>query len=376
MKVQPRRRATTTAIRSITPALALLATGALALSACGNHSSSAEAPYAGTAAVNCGGKQALNASGSTAQANAMTLFVSAYQKACQGQTLNYTPNGSGAGISDFTSGKTDFGGSDSPMAPDQMTAAQQRCGSDPWQLPLVFGGVAITYNLNNVDTLVLDAPTIAKIFTGAITRWDDPAITALNESMPSEPIHLVFRSDKSGTTDNFQKYLSAAAGAAWPKGAGQTFNGGAGVGFAGNEGTSSAVKNTEGSITYNEWSFAQQQMLPTAKILTPASKDPVTISDDSVGKTIETAKITGSGNNMVLDTSPFYTPTQAGAYPIVLGTYELVCSKYSDPQVGRAVKAFLQAAIGPGQANLGNNGYSPLPSDFQSKVSGAVNAIG
>jgi phosphate transport system substrate-binding protein len=135
------------------------------------------------------------------------------------------------------------------------------------------------------------------------------------------------------------------------------------------------VRDHEGAITYNEWSFAQQQRLFYSKIMTPASQDPVTVSGESVGKTIDTAKIIGQGNDLVLDTSAFYTPTQAGAYPIVLASYELICSKYPDPQVGKAVRAFLQAAIGPGQADLDKNGYSPLPGDFRSKVSTAVNAI-
>ena len=354
-------------------AIALLAAGALVLSACTSHNSET---YSGAAAVNCGGKQSITASGSTAQANAMTLFISAFQKACQGQTLTYTSNGSGAGISDFITRKTDFGGSDSPMNTDQAVQARQRCaGADAWHLPVVFGGIAITYNLNAVDTLTLDAPTIAKIFNGTIKRWDDPAITAHNENMPSEDIQVVYRSDKSGTTDNFQRYLQAAAGPAWPGGAGQNFNGNTGVGAPGNEGTSAYVKDHEGAITYNEWSFAQQQRLFTAKILTPVSQDPVTVSGESVGKTIDTAKITGQGNDLVLDTSSFYTPTQAGAYPIVLASYELVCSKYADAQVGQAVRSFLQSAIGPGQADLDKNGYSPLPADFRSKVSTAINGI-
>ncbi len=356
-------------------AVALFAAGALMLSACSSHNS--EETYSGAAAVKCGGRPSITASGSTAQANAMTLFISAFQKACQGQTLTYTSNGSGAGISDFITRKTDFGGSDSPMNTDQAVQAKQRCGgADAWHLPIVFGGIAITYNLNAVDTLTLDAPTIAKIFNGTIKRWDDPAITAHNENMPSQDIQVVYRSDKSGTTDNFQRYLQAAAGPAWAGGAGQTFNGNTGVGAPGNEGTSAYVKDHEGAITYNEWSFAQQQRLFTAKILTPASQDPVAVSGETVGKTIDTAKITGQGNDLVLDTSSFYTPTQAGAYPIVLASYELVCSKYPDSQVGQAVRSFLQAAIGPGQADLDKNGYSPLPADFRSKVSNAVNAIG
>jgi phosphate transport system substrate-binding protein len=355
-------------------AVSLLAVSALILSACSSSHTPAP-PYASSAKVDCGGKQSLTASGSTAQANAMTLFVSAYQKACSGQVLSYTPNGSGAGISQFLANQTDFAGSDVPLSADQYAQAKQRCGSDAWNLPVVFGPIAITYNLNTVDNLVLDAPTLAKIFDGTIKRWDDPTIAALNGSMPSEDIKVVYRSDQSGTTDNFQQYLQAASAGAWTRGAGKTFLGGVGQGATGNEGTSSVVKDTEGAITYNELSFAQQQRLFAAEIKTAAGRDPVRIGNDTVGKTIAEAKITGQGNDLVLDISSFYNPTQPGIYPIVLATYEIVCSKYPDPQVGKAVRAFLQSTIGSGQSALADNGYIPLPSDFQSRESAAVNAI-
>lgn len=353
-------------------ALSLLVVATLVLSACGRESSIS---YAGSVKVDCGGKQSLTASGSTAQANAMTRFIRTYEEVCKGQTLTYTPNGSGAGVSEFLSGQTDFGGSDSSLSEEEYVKARQRCDSDAWNLPVVFGPLAITYNLSAVDTLVLDAPTLAKIFNGTITRWDDPAIRALNASMPPQDIHVIYRSDESGTTDNFQRYLDAASGGAWGKGTGKVFKGGVGQSGKGNEGTAATVKNTEGAISYNEWSFAQAQRLFAAKILTPASPDPVGISAGTVGKTVDSATITGQGNNLVLDTESFYQPTQPGAYPIVLATYELVCSKYPDADVGRAVRAFLQSTIGQGQDHLEDYGYFPLPEHFQSQVAGAVNAI-
>jgi phosphate transport system substrate-binding protein len=342
------------------------------LSACAGHTVQ---PYAKGATVDCGGKQSLTASGSTAQANAMTHFIDIYKKACAGKTVNYTSNGSGAGISEFLAGKTDFGGSDSPLAGQEYTAAKQRCGgADAWNLPVVFGPLAITFNLNTVDVLTLDAPMLAKIFNGTITRWDDPALAALNHSMPAKPIHVIYRSDSSGTTDNFQQYLQAASGGAWTKGAGKKSLGGVGTGAQGNVGTSAAVKNTEGAITYNEWSFAIAQNLTPADIKTSAGSI-VHIGGDWVGKTISAAKIAGQGNDLMLDLSGIYNPTQAGAYPIVLASYEIVCSKYPDPEVGKAVKAFLQATITTGQTDLNPIGYIPLPPDFQSRVSTAINAI-
>ena len=355
-------------------AASLLATGTLVFAACGVAAHTAQ-PYAKNAKVDCGGKQNLTASGSTAQANAVTHFAKAYQDACAGKTLNYTPNGSGAGIADFIAGKTDFGGSDTPLQGDEYTAAKQRCaGADAWNLPVVFGPLAITYNITGVDVLVLDGPTLAKIFSGAITRWNDPAIIALNPKMPDEPIQVIYRSDSSGTTDNFQHYLQAASGGAWTKGGGKMFNGGVGTGAQGNQGTADAVKRTEGALTYNEWSFAIDHSLSGAQIKASANTNPVDIGSDWVGKTVSDARIVGQGNDLVLDVSGFYNP-QPGIYPIVQASYEIVCSKYPDPEVGKAVKAFLQATITTGQTDLNAIGYIPLPPDFQSKVSAAINSI-
>jgi len=359
-----------------------------ALTACGSDNNAAStgaggasgAGGAGDSSIACGGKKSLKASGSSAQANAVTRFVTAYEAACPGFTLNYTSSGSGAGVSEFIGGQTDFGGTDSPLNADkgEIAKAKERCGgADAWNLPMVFGPIAITYNAPGVDALVLDGPTAAKIFSGAVTSWDAPEIAALNpgKTLPAQPIVVIFRSDESGTTDNFQKYLTAASNGAWEKGAGKTFNGGTGEGAKGNEGTSAAIKSTPGSITYNEWSFAKNQGLSIAQIITSAGPDPVTLSVDSVGKSIAGVKIKGEGNDLVLDTSTFYKPTETGAYPIVLGTYSVVCSKYPDAEVAPAVKAFLSVALGKGQEGLTDNGYIPVPDSFKSKLTAAINAI-
>jgi phosphate transport system substrate-binding protein len=193
--------------------------------------------------------------------------------------------------------------------------------------------------------------------------------------LPSTPIHVFFRSDQSADTSNFEQYLDAAGNGAWGKGVGQAFGGGVGDGAAGDNGTSAAVQSTDGSITYNEWSFGVGRQLNMAQIITSAGPDAVSITTDTVAKTIAGARITGQGNDLVVDTSSFYKPTQPGAYPIVEATYEIVCSKYPDSATGAAVKAFMQAAIGPGQVGLDQYGSIPLPSAFQSRVAAAVNAI-
>lgn len=360
--------------------LCVLATVAPALSGCGSDQN-ATAPSAPTgrsiAEVGCGGKKTLKASGSTAQVNAMTRFLRAYEQACPGRTLDYTANGSGAGIRDFIGNHTDFAGSDSPLTPSDYAAAQQRCGSPAWNLPVVFGPIAITYHVNGVSALTLDGATAAKIFNGRITTWNDPAIAALNSGvqLPAQQIRVVFRSDDSGTSENFQRYLDTASDGAWGKGAAKQFRGDVGEGAEGNDGTAAAVKRGEGTISYNEWSFAQAQHLDIAKIITSAGPEPVGISPDSVAKTIASAGIVNQNNDLVLDTISFYRPQQPGAYPIVLATYEIVCSKYPDDQVGIAVQAFLKSTIGSGQNGLSDNGYIPIPDAFKSRLSTAVNAI-
>lgn len=365
-------------------ALSVLMVVAMVLSGCGGSSgntSSSGSSAAPVVPVNCGGKKKILAAGSTAQKNAMEQFVYAYIHACPGHTVDYNANGSGEGMKSFLGGQTDFAGSDSPMNADkgEPDRASERCGSPAWDIPVVFGPIAVTYNINGINSLSLDGPTIAKIFNGQITKWDDPAIKALNPNtnLPPTPIHVVFRSDKSGTTDNFQKYLDAASNGAWGKGAGQVFNGGVGEGAATNDGTSQAMKRTDGSITYNEWSFAVGHQLNMAQIITSAGPGGVSISAESVGKTISGVKFKDGGDphDLIVDTSSFYRPSQAGAYPIVLVTYEIVCSKYPDSNTGQAVKAFMQATIGDGQIGLDEYGYIPLPNSLQTKLTPVVNAI-
>jgi phosphate transport system substrate-binding protein len=360
--------------------LSLLAASAVVLAGCSSatHASSS-APSATPSPVQCGGKTKLKASGATAQENAIEQFVYSYVHACAGYTLDYNANGSGAGVTDFVNNVTDLAGSGDALNPSkgQTQQAAQRCGSPAWNLPTVFEPIAITYHLSGVSSLILDGPTLARIFNGGINRWDDPAIKALNPgaALPSAPIHVFFRTDQSANTSNFEQYLDAAADGAWGKGVSQTFGGGVGEGATGDDGTSAAVQSTDGSITYNEWSFGVGKQLNMAQIVTSAGPQPVSITTDSVAKTIAGARITGQGNDLVLDTSAFYKPTQSGAYPIVAATYEIVCSKYPDSATGVAVRAFMQAAIGPGQVDLDQYGSIPLPSALLSKLTTAVNAI-
>jgi phosphate transport system substrate-binding protein len=299
---------------------------------------------------------------------------------CPGKNLSYNPTGSGAGVNQFIAGQVDFAGSDSPLSKDQPDQAAKRCGGSPaWNLPLVFGPVALAYNLPGFDKpgdkLVLNADVLAKIFSGAITTWNDPVIAALNSgaALPDTKIVPIYRSDSSGTTDNFQKYLGTAAKDAWTKGAGKEFQGGAGEGAQKSAGVVQAVQATPGAIGYVEKGFVTQAGLPMAQIDTGAGA--VELTDASAGKAIEGAKFAGEGNDLVLDLNSIYGTTAPGAYPLVLATYEIVCSKGYPAETAAAVKSFLSVSANDGQAGLSAAGYIPLPDTFKQRLLTAVTAI-
>ncbi|WP_431233788.1 phosphate ABC transporter substrate-binding protein PstS [Mycolicibacterium psychrotolerans] len=354
----------------------------LTLTACGSDnnagtsSSTNAASGSSSASADCGGKNAVTAEGSTAQQNAVAVFNQVWGQKCPGKNLSYNPTGSGAGVTQFVAGQVDFAGSDSPLSKDQVDPAAKRCGGNPaWNLPMVFGPVAMGYNLPGVDKLVVNADVLAKIFTGAITNWNDPAIAALNSgvSLPDQKITPIYRSDSSGTTDNFQKYLTAAAPQTWTKGAGKEFQGGAGEGAQKTAGIVQAVQATPGAIGYVEKGFADQAKLSMAQIDTGSG--PVALTDDSAKAAIDSAKFAGDGNDLVLDLNSLYSTKAAGAYPLMLATYEIVCSKGYDADTSAAVKSFLTVAANDGQAGLPAAGYVPLPDAFKQRLLTSVKAI-
>ncbi|MGV0745351.1 phosphate ABC transporter substrate-binding protein PstS [Mycolicibacterium sp. XJ870] len=360
--------------------LSATAIAALTLTACGsdNNAGTAGSPTNGDAAASaeCGGKNSLTAEGSTAQQNAIAEFNNAWGQACSGKNLSYNPTGSGAGREQFIAKQVDFAGSDSALEDAQIQAAADRCGGNPaWHLPLVFGPVAMAYNIEGVDTLVVNADLLAKIFQGQITKWNDPAIAALNEgaTLPDVAITPIYRSDSSGTTDNFQKYLTAAAPQSWTKGDGSEFNGGAGEGAQKSAGVVQAVQATPGAIGYVEKGFAQQAQLPFAQIDSGAGA--VELTDETAGKAIDAATFVAEGNDLALDLNALYSSKEAGSYPLVLATYNIVCSKGYDADTAAAVKSFMTVAINQGQANLSAAGYVPLPDAFKERLTTSIDAI-
>ncbi|MFF5981291.1 phosphate ABC transporter substrate-binding protein PstS [Streptomyces olindensis] len=360
---------------------ALAVSGALALTACGSDDTGGNTPGGSSNAaapsnVKCDdAKGQLLADGSSAQKNAIDAWVKQFAAACQGVQINYKGGGSGAGVTAFTQGRVAFAGSDSALKPDEVEASKKVCsGGQGIDLPMVGGPIAVGYNVNGVDNLVLDASTLAKIFNNEITNWNDPAIKKLNPNakLPDLKIQAFHRSDDSGTTDNFTKYLIATAKKDWPYDGGKTWQAKGGQSASGSSGLAQQVKQTNGAISYFELSYAKDGM-KTVDLDTGAAQ-PVKATIENATKAISEAKVVGTGKDLALELN--YGTKAEGAYPMVLVTYEIVCDKGNKSDTLPATKAFLRyIASEDGQKVLAENDYAPIPADIISQVRTTIEGL-
>ncbi|MGW4201311.1 phosphate ABC transporter substrate-binding protein PstS, partial [Streptomyces sp. NPDC004726] len=354
------------------------AAGLLLLTACGLGASEDDPAPERTAAdrIVCAERGQLAASGSTAQENAMRYWMEEYQQVCQGVKIRYVPIGSGGGVAQFLRGATVMGGSDSPLTPEEVEISGEVCqGGRAIDLPMVGGPIAIGYNITGVDSLVLDAPTLAKIFDLKITRWDDEAVKRLNPGvqLPPTPIVAVHRSDESGTTQNLNSYLAVAAPRDWPYPKEKAWQARAGHSAAGSSGVASQVSGTEGAIGYFELSFAASERLSTVRLDTGAA-EPVAVSSRTASAGIAAARITGRGKDMGLEFD--YRTSAPGAYPIVQMTYVIVCDKGTTAEALPALKSFLSyTASAEGQSALAGLHYAALPDEMGAQVRTVVDSL-
>ncbi len=354
----------------------------IALAACGSDNTSGGGSSTATGSssanpISCA-SGTLNSQGSTAQQNAVNQWIKDYQTACSGANITYQGTGSGAGQQAFISGTADFAGSDSPLAAADQPKADARCKTGPAiHLPMVVGPIAVAFNVSGVSSLQLKPATLAKIFAGKITTWNDAAIAADNAgvTLPSTKITAVHRTDSSGTTDNFTKYLSTVDPTDWTFGHDKTWKAPGGDGENKSDGVSAFIAKTDGAIGYVEWSFVQVNNLKSAKIGNGAGEF-VDLTGDAAGKTIASAKVSGaSADDMQLTID--YNTTASGAYPIVLVTYEIVCEKGNDAGKLPLVKGFLgYTASTTGQGSVTKLGYAPLPETVRAKVAQTVASLG
>ncbi|WP_227870232.1 phosphate ABC transporter substrate-binding protein PstS [Streptomyces otsuchiensis] len=351
---------------------AATAAGVLLLTSCGTDDNSGlpGAVDFTSDAVECGPEGTALASGSTAQANAMEVWVNMYQTNCENGQVNYKATGSGAGIQEFLQGTTAFGGSDSLLSEAELDQSRRVCrdGGEAIHLPMVAGPVAIGYNVPGVDDLVLDAETLAKIFDSQINRWDDPAIEALNPDaeLPDMAITPFSRSDGSGTTDNFTSYLHAAAPDAWPYTPDKVWRGKGGQSADGSSGLVGMVQQNAGAISYFELSYAHQNAIDTVSLDTGAD-EPVAATVENASQGVSAGRVVGEGDDLAMELD--YTTSDAGAYPIVLIAYEIICDRGNNPATLDLTRAFLGfTASEEGQEVVTDIHYAAIPEEVITQV--------
>jgi phosphate transport system substrate-binding protein len=300
--------------------------------------------------------------GATFPSPLYTRWFSDYRSSiAPGVQVNYQSIGSGGGIQQITNRTVDFGASDAPMSDDEMA----KLPAPIQHIPMTLGAVVVTYNVAGVTTpLKLDGPTIAGIYHGKITKWNDPSIAGQNAgvTLPSADIVVVHRSDGSGTSYVFTDYLTNVS-PDWKAGPGTSKNPQwpVGLGGQGNEGVSQQVKNNKNSIGYVELVYTIQNHLPAADVKN-ATGDYITPSPDATS-------IAAAGVPIPADyrTSIVNSPAK-GAYPISSFTYILLYKDQPDAGKAKAIIDLLWWAVHDGQGTTTELGYAPLPAPVVAMV--------
>jgi phosphate transport system substrate-binding protein len=314
-------------------------------------------------------KLLINGAGATFPAPIYSKWFQEYNKANPKVEINYQSIGSGGGIKQLTAKTVDFGASDAPMSDGEITAA----GGNVVHIPTVLGAVTITYNVPGVkSSLNFDGQTVAELFMGKITKWNDPKIAALNKgvALPDTAVVPVYRSDSSGTTSVFTEYL-AKVSSDWKStvGQGKTVKWPAGLGGKGNEGVTGQVKNTPGAVGYVELSYAIAEKLPTGLVKNKSGQF-VSASLDSVS-----AAAAGALKTMPEDFRVSITDAEGKtAYPIAAFTYLLIYKDMPGAKGQEFVK-FLGWAMDAGQKQAPTLQYAPLPGPMIAKVKEKIKTI-
>jgi phosphate transport system substrate-binding protein len=315
----------------------------------------------------------LRSSGSTAQGKVMEQWIADYNTLCSANINAYGGGGSGKGVQDFTGNQTDFAGSDSALKDDQKAAAETRCQGNPAvDVPMVVGPIALAYNVSGVEDLTLTPAVMAGIFSGSITNWNAPEIAEINSgvTLPDLAIQAVHRAEDSGTTANFTRYLKAAAPDAWTFEPGNAWAAPGGVAAQGSDGVSKQVASTDGSIGYVEWGYAKDDGLKVAKVDNGGGA--VELTAETAGNALSAAEVVGTDGDLSLKLD--YATQEADAYPVVLVTYEIVCSA-GNGDLAPLLQSFMGYAATDGQAALEDLGAAPLPAELQAQVIETVKTI-
>ena len=309
-----------------------------------------------------------NSCGSTFQKPYEEAAIEDFTKTNAGVKINYGGGGSGKGRQDLADQVVDFAGADSPYKDADLAKNK---GGDVLYVPILLGAITVSYNLDGVDKLQLSPATVAKIFQRDIKKWNDPAIAADNPGvkLPADDIVVAHRSDGSGTTDNFTKYLDKTASDVWKLKSGSTVEWPADTQAGnGNAGVAQIVKSTKGAIGYVDLSDAKASQLAFASIKNQGGKfvEPTTDSAQAAGDGIE-----------VKDNLLFSALDAKGdaAYPITCQSWVIVYAKQTDHAKGSALKAYLKYLLTDGQKQLKPLDFAALPKSLADKAVAQLDKI-
>ncbi len=334
------------------------------VAACGSSGGSGSSSPSSSSALS----GTLNASGSTLQLPYEQAAIQAYKSVQPGMTVNYGGGGSGKGRTDLASGVVQFAGSDSPIPSDEVASFK---GKKVLYFPILIGPITVSYNLSSVKNLKLTPAVIADIFQAKITKWNDPAIKAINPgvSLPSTPITIAVRSDSSGTTQNFSLFLQEAA-SNWKLGNGSTINWPKSAHAGnGNGGVAQVIKSTPGAIGYVDYADAKAAGLVYASV---KNKDGNFVAPSTSAATAAAAGVTVASD---LTFHAVWAPG-ATAYPITAQSWVLVYQKQSSANTTKLLKAYVGYLVGDGQKLLPTLGYAELPASIDQKAKAQLSQIG
>jgi phosphate transport system substrate-binding protein len=327
---------------------------------------------AASASLNLGAATAINGSGATFPAPLYLRWASDFKKSNPDITINYQGIGSGAGVTQFIQGITDFGASDVAMKDDELLAAKATAGGRPIMIPSTAGSIVLAYNVPGVQTgLKLTRAAYIGILCGNIKTWSAPEIAKANPevNLPSLPITVVTRSDASGTTAVFTGHCAeVSAEFTSVIGSGKSVTWPVGVAGKGNDGVTALIKQTRGAIGYVEYGFAANNKLAMAALQNKAGNF-ITPSVESSSTTLASIKLPANLRFFILD------PQGANDYPIVTFTWLLLKATYADAAKGAAVKAFVTYALTKGQATAPQLGYVTLPAEVVTKAQAALETV-
>ena len=356
---------------------AVLAIGTLALTACGSDNATGQGSGSQTSATTGSASGTLTGIGASSQQAAMTAWQTGFQGVNPEAQVQYSPDGSGAGREAFLAGGADFAGSDAYLDGEEYEASKEQCGPDGgFHIPAYISPIAVAFNLPGVDTLNMDGETIAQVFTGGITNWNDPAIAEQNPDaeLPDTPITVVHRNDESGTTENFQEYLAAAAPEVWTEEvSGNWPSQWAAENNKGTAGVVSSTSSTEGAITYAD-----------ASAIGDLGTVAVGVGDEYVNYSPEAASAAVEASTPVEGRAEYdmamyleRDTTASGAYPIVLVSYHIFCSQYDSQETADLAQAFGEYVVSEDgqQAAADAAGSAPLSQNLRTQAQEALGNI-